>query len=399
MQAPLHVHTQGFDEPSQRVLAHWLLTLAARRPLARATLAVERLADGARWTGATGAAQPDGTPMRPDTPWFIASIDKLLVAAVVLQLVAEGRLALPTRIATLLPGPLWRGLHVLDGVDRSEAITVQQLLGHGAGLADWLEDRPASGTDRRPLVEQVIAEGDREPTREAIAEHVRRHLRPHFVPQDMASPRRRIRYSDTHYLLLGAVVEAAAGQPLHEAVAERLLRPLGLTQTWFTGRMPPPPDLPAMAVLRADGEALALPRLLRSVHAVCSSAADQLALLRALVHDGPQELKAAWRAMQSGWRRLPMPRDRAALRAPGWPIDYASGLMRFALPRWLPPWRATPALVGHTGSTGCWLFHCPDLGLLLAGDVGEAGAGALPFRTLPRLLQALQALPVRQRAN
>ena len=394
MELPLHVQHQGFDEASRQVLQRWLREVAARRPLARATLAVERLADGARWTGATGAAQPDGTAMLPATPWFIASVDKLLIAVVVLQLVAQGRLALPTRVATLLPGALWRGLHVRDGVDHSEAITVHQLLGHGAGLADWLEDRPQHGHERRPLAEQLIAGGDRDFTREAIVDHVRSALRPHFPPQDMASPRRRIRYSDTHYLLLGAVIEAVTGQPLHEAVAARLLQPLGLAQTWMAGWMPPPAGLPALATLRAGGRPLALPQLLRSLHGICSTAADQLRLLRALVHDGPPGSAAVWRTMQSGWRRLPLPRDLAALRSPGWPIDYGLGLMRFAPPRWLPPWRAAPALVGHTGSTGCWLFHCPAPGLLLAGDVGEAGAGALPFRALPRLLQALQSLQV-----
>lgn len=388
MQPALHVTTLGFDEATQQALGRWLQALAARVPRQHSTLAVERLADGARWIGATGAAQDDGTPMQPATPWFIASIDKLLLAVVALQLVAQGRLALATRIAALLPDALWRGLHVLDGADRSDQITVHHLLGHGAGLADWLEDRPRDGP---PLVVQIVAGGDRAFTREAIADHVRRRLRPHFAPQDMASPRRRIRYSDTHYLLLGAVIEAAAGLPLHEAVSDRLLRPLGLAHTWFTGHMPPPSDVPAAAVLRAQGRALAVPQLLRSLHGLCSTAADQLALLRALVHDGPAELSAIGRAMQGDWRRLPLPTDAAALRAPGWPIEYGLGLMRFAPPRWLPPWPTPPALVGHTGSTGCWLFHCAERGLLLAGDVGEVSAGALPFRTLPRLLRALDA--------
>ncbi len=380
MQPLLHVDTHGFDEATQRALARWLTELAARRPLVRATLAVERLADGARWIGATGAAQPDGTAMRAATPWFIASIDKLVIATVVLQLAALGRLRLAARIATLAPDALWRGLHVRDGVDRSGEITVHQLLGHGTGLADWLEDRPSDGPS---LLAQVVAGGDRAFTPEAMAEHVRRQLRPHFAPQDMASPRRRIRYSNTNYLLLGTAVETAAGKPLHETVSDLLLRPLGLAHTWFPGWMPPPNEVPAAAALRADGRALAVPQLLRSLQGICSTAADQLALLRALVHGGQGELPAAWRAMQAGWRRLPLPADAAALRAPGWPIEYGLGLMRFAPPRWLPPWTPTPALVGHSGSTGCWLFHCPAQGLLLAGDVGEAGAGALPFRALP----------------
>ena len=34
-----------------------------------------------------------------------------------------------------------RGLNVLDGVDRSDGITVRQLLAHTSGIADYFEGR------------------------------------------------------------------------------------------------------------------------------------------------------------------------------------------------------------------------------------------------------------------
>jgi len=49
-----------------------------------------------------------------------------------------------------------------------------------------------------------------------------------------------------------------------------------------------------------------------------------------------------------------------------------------------------PAVLGHTGSTGCWLFYCPELDVFLAGSVNEVTAGAIPFRTLPRILGILR---------
>jgi len=45
-----------------------------------------------------------------------------------------------------------------------------------------------------------------------------------------------------------------------------------------------------------------------------------------------------------------------------------------------------PAVIGHTGSTGSWLFHCPDLDLLFAGTVDQVRAGAVPFRLAPKVL-------------
>jgi D-alanyl-D-alanine carboxypeptidase len=93
--------------------------------------------------------------------------------------------------------------------------------------------------------------------------------------------------------------------------------------------------------------------------------------------------------MQQRWNRFGLPLDAAALRAPSWPIEYGLGLMRFQLPRFLTPLHPMPAVIGHTGSTGSWLFHCPELDVRIAGTVNQATAGAVPYRFVPKLLRAL----------
>ncbi|MBU1475691.1 MAG: hypothetical protein KJ768_12605 [Acidobacteria bacterium] len=94
--------------------------------------------------------------------------------------------------------------------------------------------------------------------------------------------------------------------------------------------------------------------------------------------------------MQQHWKRFGQPLDSAALRAPSWPIEYGLGMMRFALPRAFTPFRPIPPVIGHTGSTGSWLFCCPAYNLLLAGTVDQATAGAVPFRTVvPKVLRAV----------
>lgn len=65
--------------------------------------------------------------------------------------------------------------------------------------------------------------------------------------------------------------------------------------------------------------------------------------------------------------------------------------MRFAPSRLLTFGRRVPPLVGHTGSTGSWLWHCPQLGLMLAGTVGQATAVTVPFRQVPKALAGLAA--------
>jgi hypothetical protein len=71
------------------------------------------------------------------------------------------------------------------------------------------------------------------------------------------------------------------------------------------------------------------------------------------------------------WHRFGLPKDLASLRLPGWPIEYGIGLMRFELPRILTPFRPVPAVIGHTGSLGSWLFYCPARDLYLAGTAAK----------------------------
>jgi CubicO group peptidase (beta-lactamase class C family) len=64
--------------------------------------------------------------------------------------------------------------------------------------------------------------------------------------------------------------------------------------------------------------------------------------------------------------------------------------MRFQLSRALAGGLRLPTLVGHTGSTGSWLWHAPQLDLILAGTVDQTTAATVPFRPLPRALARLQ---------
>jgi CubicO group peptidase (beta-lactamase class C family) len=151
-------------------------------------------------------------------------------------------------------------------------------------------------------------------------------------------------------------------------------------------------------MLWAGDRPLEIPLMLQSSWGIYSTAEDTLTFLRALttgaVFDDPSTLAL----MQQCWKRFGLPLDRAALRSPSWPIEYGLGIMRFHdpilrllghLPRVIRPMYPAPAVIGHTGSTGSWLFYCPDLDLLLSGTVDQAAAGIVPYRFVPRILQAV----------
>lgn len=358
--------------------------LLRKRGVRHAVLAVESGDGRVRWVGAAGEADDSGRQMTPATPYLIASVTKLYIAAVVLRLAERGLIGLDVPFAEYLPAAIADRLHVLDGVDRTRRITVRHLLAHASGLPDHLEDRPKGG---RPLIDRVLTEGDREVRLEEVASIVREELRPYFPPQDLQQTGRvRIRYSDTNYQLLIGIVEAVLARPWREAVRAELLEPLGLRHTWAPGGRP----LDATeepATLWAGTAIVRVPRLLASMGDLYSTAADQIRFLRALMTAEVFADPATLDEMGARWNRFGF--DPTTPRLPGWPIEYGAGMMRFALPRWLMPLARVPPVVGHTGSTGTWLFYCPELDVYTCGGVDQVTAAAVPFRTVPQLLGVL----------
>ena len=129
------------------------------------------------------------------------------------------------------------------------------------------------------------------------------------------------------------------------------------------------------------------PCLLESLGDLFSTVADQIAFLRALMSGSAFRGPTTARLMNAQWHAFGF--DPTTPRLPGWPIQYGLGMMRFALPRWYTPFKPVPPVVGHTGSTGCWLFYCQDIDLYSCGGVDQITAGAVPFRAVPRVLEAV----------
>lgn len=385
--APADASTESTDVVVARLQA-LLQRLTSKKNVKHAIVAVESGDRSFRWIGVAGDAYPDHTPMRADTPFFAASVTKLYTAAVILRLHEQGRIDLDEPIATYLPQTLIGGLHRLGGVDYTDSITIRHLLSHTSGLPDYFGDRPKGG---RSLSERLFSEGDMALSIENVVQIVRR-LRPHFPPQHAEAKRQKVRYSDTNYQLLGAIIEAQTDQPLHQVFEEHLFRPLDLRHTYLFGHSQPLDSIPAPATLWGDDQPLDIPLAMRSMSAdggLVSTTDDMLAFLRALIRGEVFDDPATFTLMKQRWNRFGFPLDRAALHLPGWPIEYGLGMMRFRLPRLFSPFRPVPTVFGHTGSSGSWLFHCPKLDLYLCGTVDQVSAGALPYRFVPKLLRVL----------
>lgn len=359
-----------------------LARIVRRKDVEHAVIAIENVDRTRRWVGAAGDADAHGTPMQPDTRFFIASVTKLYIAASIFKLYERGLVQLDAPIANYLPGTLIDGIHVLDGVDYTDRITVTHLLGHSSGLPDFLEDRPEGGVS---MFERLMNE-DSAWTMEDVTRIVRESLTPHFPPGSLEASRQRIRYSDTNYQLLIEIIRQVTGKSLHSSFSEMIYQPLGLTQTAHPG-VNPQADLATATVWNGD-DPLEIPLAMQSFADLSSTVDEMMQFMRELITGRIFDRPSTLDVMQGRWNRFDFSLNPASI-SPSWPIEYGLGMMRFRMPRIFTPLRPIPGVIGHTGVSGSWLFYSPRLDTLLAGTVDQVTASPLPFRLIPRLLRLL----------
>ncbi|MEV5750839.1 serine hydrolase domain-containing protein [Actinoallomurus sp. NPDC052308] len=147
----------------------------------------------------------------------MGSNTKTIIATLVLQLVAEHRVALDDPIQNRLPGAVPNGRN----------ITVRMLLNHTSGLADYAYEPEALAlmTGRqteRPTAAQLLAVGTRLPVE--------------FPPGQGWT------YSNTNYIALGLLVEKVTGHSVADLIQHRIAGPLGLRHTYLSTDAPDPAD-------------------------------------------------------------------------------------------------------------------------------------------------------------
>jgi CubicO group peptidase (beta-lactamase class C family) len=245
-------------------------------------------------------------PATDTTIFQSGSVGKQFTAAGVLLLVEDGKLGLDDPITKYLPegDTVWRG------------ITVRHLLTHTSGIHEYVEDADSSLVDvRHDYTEDELV---RVATRHAL---------------DFA-PGTRWSYSNTGYMLLGAIIHRVSGKFYGDFLAERIFRPLGMR----TARVISEADI---VHNRADGYRLVDGQLKNQEWVAPSLNTTADGALYLTVRD-----LAAWDRGLTEGRGL-SPKSRAAMWTPArlagdGSVDYGFG--------WgLAPYRGRRA-IGHTGS-------------------------------------------------
>ncbi|MEV6416730.1 serine hydrolase domain-containing protein [Kribbella sp. NPDC051718] len=206
--------------------------LATGTSVAQPRSELQRDADAIRATGAVGvqarvstkagtttavsgvADVRTGAPVPADGFFRTGSSTKTFVATVILQLVGERKVSLDDSVERWLPGVV-KG----NGND-GRRITVRNLLQHTSGIHD---DIPGPSTAAEYYAHRYDVVRGSELVRRAMTHQ------PDFQPGAGWN------YSNTGYVLLSMITERATGRGWYDEVQARIIRPLGLRDTYWPG--------------------------------------------------------------------------------------------------------------------------------------------------------------------
>lgn len=145
-------------------------------------------------------------PNTPDTKFRLGSITKQFTAALILQLVDEGKVKLDGKLSDYLPA--YRK-------DIGDRVTVHQLLNHTSGIPSYTS------------VANFFANVSRNPF--TVDDFVKQ-----FASSDLEfEPGSKYTYNNSGYFLLGAIIEKVTGQSYEKALKAKILDPLGMKNTGY----------------------------------------------------------------------------------------------------------------------------------------------------------------------
>jgi len=193
-----------FDSDVTNALGSALEDAIGDLPAPGCTIGLAR-GDGATWRGSAGLDAPvaeGGELLVPLAPFGLASVSKTYTAGLVLVLVDDGTLTLADTLEEHMPGVHPRGAD----------ITVEMLLRHRSGIPRALSTPEALAEPQRAWTEDELFA---------------------LVADDalLFEPDTDRGYSNTNYMLLARIAQAATGTPWRQLMEDRLFEPLGLDGT------------------------------------------------------------------------------------------------------------------------------------------------------------------------
>jgi D-alanyl-D-alanine carboxypeptidase len=197
--------------------AEYLSSSLQRHQIPGMSLAITRGGTILHQTSYGFANLEHATPANVETLYEIGSITKQFTATLVMLLAREKKLSLDQSVR-----------HWVEAAPKEwEPVTIRNLLNHTSGIKNFTE---TPNFDKREISDV---------TQEELVELVS------SFPMEFR-PGQKWQYCNTNYYLLGMIIEKASGLAYEQYLKEKILQPLGMTQTRLDNRSNVTPG-------RADG--------------------------------------------------------------------------------------------------------------------------------------------------
>jgi len=288
-----------------------------------------------------------------DSPMLLASVTKMFTTLCVLKLRDEKRLSLDDKINLYIDGETLRGLHTYKGFEYSNELTISNLLFQTSGLPDYFGNSE--------LVNNAIFSKDAYITFEQYVEETKK-LSAHFAPGSGKAY-----YSDINFDILGVILEVVAGLPLEAIYKQIIFQPLGMEHTYL-----PVNKDDFVPHIYNGSEKVERPLFIASCRAsggCVSTARDMMAFN-----------KAFWNGKLFDKIIFEQLSDYKRLQIDMYPIFYGGGYMRISLDGLNTFFLAKGELLGHSGSTGSFMFYYPEKDLYFVGDFSQFENPRIPIK-------------------
>ncbi len=327
-----------------------------------AVLCVENGDSSISWIGGAGN-------IKAEDRYYIASVTKLYITAVMVMLRAENKLAFTDSICAYFPDELISRIHVLDGVDYTKSITIAHLLRNTSGIPDYFYyEKPKGeaaahlfrGNDQSWPLDKVIQQA--------------KALKPKFKPGQKG----KVHYSDTNFQLLGGIIEQVTGKWVGDVFKEYIFQPLHLTNTYAYRDINDKTPVP----MYYKSQVVHAPKYLASITAeggIVSTAADTMAFLKAFF-TGFFFPKDVLSELMETWNMIFFPGQ----------FYFGLGIEKIWTPRLFSPFKPIKDVLGFWGQSGAFAFHNPETDLYFTGTVNQlSGFGhSAAYRAIMKIIKS-----------
>lgn len=303
-------------------------------------------------------------------PFYTASVTKMLTATSIGILKDQKIINFEDNIAQYLTDSLMSNLHVLDGKEYSNDLTIAHLLQHTSGLPDYFTDETIDGSPN--VINQLLVDRNKIWAPQELIEFTKDKMKPHF------NPGQGYHYTDTEYVLLALIIENVSGLSLDKFFKQHIFQPLKMHSSYINLKSSAIDNSIDIAKFYASEYELSS---LKSLSAdwggggLVSTTKDLIRFLKAFNEN----------LIVTKETRLEMQNWVNETKG----MEYGFGIRKVSIDK-LTETESDLQLIGHSGSTASFLWYCPQLDIYISGTLNQLEASKSAMILVYEILKIIE---------